>query len=147
MTAMKTFRGQRGFTLVEVLVALVVLSIGLLGLAGLQSQGLAGNSDALMRSQATLYVYDMIERMRVNRDEAMLSVDNPYEISFGGSLPSPPLSLADNDVISWLETVATLPGGDGEIVINDTSAGTEATVRVRYRDRGGFITVSVDTAL
>lgn len=55
-----------GFTLIEVLIALVVLSIGLLGLAGLQSTGLRFNQSAAMRSQATQLAYDMADRMRAN---------------------------------------------------------------------------------
>lgn len=55
-----------GFTLLEVLIALVVLSIGLLGLAGLQSTGLRFNQSAGMRTQATQLAYDMADRMRAN---------------------------------------------------------------------------------
>ncbi|MBI5462892.1 MAG: type IV pilus modification protein PilV [Gammaproteobacteria bacterium] len=57
---------QRGFTLLEVLIAVVVLSIGLLGVAGLQAFGLRNNQDAYMRSQATILATDIAERMRAN---------------------------------------------------------------------------------
>jgi len=57
-----------GFTLIEVLVALLVLSIGLLGLAFLQGQGVKFNTDAYNRSQASLLAYDLMDRMRANRD-------------------------------------------------------------------------------
>ena len=59
---------SRGFTLVEVLVALVVLSIGLLGVAALQLTSLRSNHSSAMRSQATFLAYDIIDRMRANRD-------------------------------------------------------------------------------
>jgi len=61
-------RTSAGFTLIEVLIALLVLSIGLLGLAFLQGQGVKFNTDAYNRSQATLLAYDIMERMRANRD-------------------------------------------------------------------------------
>ena len=59
-------RRESGFSLIEVLVALLVLSIGLLGLAALQAQGLRFNHDAYVRTQATNLAYDIVDRMRVN---------------------------------------------------------------------------------
>lgn len=55
-----------GFSLVEVMVALLVLSIGLLGLAALQTTSLQYNTDSYTRTQATLLAYDIIDRMRAN---------------------------------------------------------------------------------
>ncbi len=57
---------NRGFSLIEVLIALVVLAIGLLGLATLQMTSLQFNSDAYLRSQATVLAYDIADRMRSN---------------------------------------------------------------------------------
>ena len=56
-----------GFSLLEVLIALVVLSVGLLGLAALQAAGLRGSSSAFQRSQAVVLASDIADRMRVNR--------------------------------------------------------------------------------
>ena len=58
--------GNGGFTLVEVLVSLVVLAIGLLGLAMLQTTGLRYNTNSYSRTQATYMAYDLAERMRAN---------------------------------------------------------------------------------
>lgn len=55
-----------GFSLVEVLVALLVLSIGLLGLAALQTTSLKYNTESYTRTQATFLAYDIIDRMRAN---------------------------------------------------------------------------------
>lgn len=60
----------RGFTLIEVLIALLVLSIGLLGLAMLQLESLKYNTDAYFRTQATMLAYDIIDRMKANPDAA-----------------------------------------------------------------------------
>jgi len=57
---------QKGFTLVEVLVTIVIVSIGLLGLAGLQVNGLRANMSSETRSKATLLASDIVERMRAN---------------------------------------------------------------------------------
>ncbi len=57
---------QRGFSLVEVLVAVVLLSIGLLGLAKLQFWGVRHTGSAYFRTQATQIANEMVERMRAN---------------------------------------------------------------------------------
>ncbi len=57
---------QAGFTLIEVLITVMVLSIGLLGLAALQTVGMKNTSNAYYRSQATVLGNAFIERMRAN---------------------------------------------------------------------------------
>jgi type IV pilus assembly protein PilV len=61
---------QSGFSLIEVLVAMLVLAIGLLGLAALQTQGVRFNHDAYLRTNATALAYDITDKMRVNRTNA-----------------------------------------------------------------------------
>jgi type IV pilus assembly protein PilV len=65
-----------GFTLLEVLITLIVLSVGLLGLAGLQTMSLRNNHDAYLRSQATIQAYDIVDRMRAS---ALRFVSNPND--------------------------------------------------------------------
>ena len=60
-------RRQRGFSLIEVLVAMLVLAIGLLGLAALQTQGVRFNHDAYVRSNATALAYEIMDKMRARR--------------------------------------------------------------------------------
>ena len=72
---------QKGFTLVEILITIIVLSIGLLGLAGLQISGLRANMSSEARSKATVLANDIAERMRTNtlgvhNDDA--DADNQY---------------------------------------------------------------------
>ena len=89
--AMKNFiskPGTRdsGFTLLEVLIALLVLSIGLLGLAALQTVGLRSNQMATMRTTAVQAAYDITDRMRANPDG--LTEDNQfYVIGTGDDAP------------------------------------------------------------
>ncbi len=68
MNMRSTFRARNdtGFTLIEVLVALLVLGIGLLGLAMLQTTGLRFNTNSYSRTQGTYLAYDVIEKMRAN---------------------------------------------------------------------------------
>lgn len=66
MSVVISTKSTRGFSLVEVLVALLVLSIGLLGLAALQTTSLQFNTGSYYRTQATFLAYDILDRMRAN---------------------------------------------------------------------------------
>jgi|TARA_B110000240_G_C13428330_1_gene422572 type IV pilus assembly protein PilV len=70
-----------GFTLIEVLITLIVFSIGLLGLANLQGQSINSSYNAHLRTQATSLASSMIDRMRANRQQATSTQD--YITGFG----------------------------------------------------------------
>ncbi len=108
----KTFKRKTlGFSLIEVLVTVVVVSLGLLGFAGLLSQSVASNREAYFRSQATFVSYHIIERMRVNRAAA---VGGAYTIAVG-SAPSG-TSRAAADLVDWKQLLTnTFPEGDGSV--------------------------------
>jgi len=57
---------QEGFTIIEVLIAILVVSIGLLGMAGLQTAGIQQSHKSYMKTQASMLAYDMTDRMRAN---------------------------------------------------------------------------------
>lgn len=121
---------QRGVSLIEVLVAVVILSIGLLGLAGLQAGGMRVGQGALYRSIAAQYAYDMADRMRANMAAAK---SGSYSLSLGATFPVSLSSTAvTNDVNDWMTRMrAALPGADGAIAVT----GNEATITVQWDDR------------
>jgi type IV pilus assembly protein PilV len=129
-------RRGRGFTLVEALVALLALSIGLLGVAGLQLSGLRNNLSAAWRSQATYLAYDVIDRIRANRNAR-----TAYRVSFGavpGAATGAP--VAQNDLAAWKANLAAaLPGGDGAVTVNGTDD-TVVTVTIQWNDERGTAT-------
>lgn len=105
-------RKQTGFTLIEVLITVVVLAIGLLGLAGLQATALSYNSTAYQRSQATSLTYDIIDRARANLDAARAG---DYSVAFGFGNQGDD-TLAQQDLSEWRQAlINTLPFGTAEI--------------------------------
>lgn len=114
-------QGQQGFTLLEVLIALLILSIGLLGLAALQTTSLRANQMASMRTTATQLAYDISDRMRANPGRTAPDptphfgvADNEYLLA-AGTIPTDTSSVAKNDLVEWYTEVAKLPGGRASI--------------------------------
>ncbi|SDH66383.1 type IV pilus modification protein PilV [Pseudomonas panipatensis] len=118
---------NKGFTLIEVLIALLVLAIGLLGMASLTMTSLQGNQSAYLRGQASLLAGDIIERMRGNSAQALLA-QSPYLVSLtSGNQPSDPDCKGTNDGCTpsqqaaqdihdwWLNLQASIPGASATI--------------------------------
>ena len=103
----------KGFSLLEILIAVLILSIGLLGLAALHASSLKANHGAYHKSQATYLAYDIVDCMRANRPEV---INGTYNQLLTSGIRATVNTLADADVNDWLTNVAgLLPGGDGAI--------------------------------
>ena len=97
----------RGMTLIEILVAIVVLSIGLLGLAGLQLKGIQVNQGSTFRSQAAMLAEDIADRMRADRAGALAGAySTPANTTFATAPAGAPPAL-----VEWLARLSALPGG------------------------------------
>lgn len=114
-----------GFTLVEVLVAVLILAIGLLGMASLQVVGLKNNNTAYLRSQATLLAYEFADRMRANKGAA----DGGSYSNVVGNEADPLIDcisavcistqMAQVDIYQWLsELRQAMPAGKGTVTRN-----------------------------
>ncbi|MFZ3288159.1 MAG: type IV pilus modification protein PilV, partial [Telluria sp.] len=68
---------QQGFSLIEVLITMLIVSIGLLGIAGIIVTNLKHNQSSYARTQASLLVSDIVDRMRANRAAAE-TAPSPY---------------------------------------------------------------------
>ena len=122
---------QAGISMIEVLVAIIILSIGLLGLAGLQTAGLAHNQSASFRSTASMLAYGILDSMRANRTEAGAG---SYNHSLGTSAPDGD-TISEQDVSSWLNELALrLPDGSGGI---DVDTDHKVTVLIQWDDSRG----------
>lgn len=122
LRSLDTLPGREcGVSLIEVLVTVVVLSIGLLGLAGMQASGTKFNHSAYLRSQATNLAYDMADRMRASRDVALLGAyDTALATTYAGVGPACGALMAaytpGNDVDQWKHCLETrLPAGRGRV--------------------------------
>jgi len=116
---------NKGFTLLEVMIAVFILAVGLLGLANLQVLSLKNNHSAQYRTSATVIAYDIIDRMRLNRTA-------DYSIAITAT-PSGS-TLKDTDLIAWKTVLSNeLPAGDGSV----TFSGDTVTVVVQWDDSRG----------
>ena len=124
---------QSGFTLIEVLIAVLVLSIGLLGLAGLQATSLRNNTSAYQRSTATIQAYDIADRMRANIPEVSSGTYVFSGIPTGAVSCSPcsTAQIAKIDKQDWnTANAALLPGGTGSVAQN----GNIFTITITWND-------------
>jgi type IV pilus assembly protein PilV len=141
-------RGARrpsGFSLVEVLVALVVLAVGLLGTAALLLDSMSSSRNALERTHAVTLATDLAERIRANRDAG-----NAYDTRDGTVAPAldPACERADSgcsreamaghDLRRWLDAIeAQLPRGVGAVeVAPRAGGGLGYTITVAWAQSG-----------
>jgi type IV pilus assembly protein PilV len=129
---------QTGFSLIEAMVSLVVVSVGMIGIAALYGQGLGAGRTALYRTQAVNLAADMADRIRVNRlgsanyggAAANNNCDPP------GAVNCTPAQMAAHDLWVWTNQVAAqLPNGAGTVVFAGTSPPTY-TITVNWQETG-----------
>jgi type IV pilus assembly protein PilV len=110
-----------GFSLMEVLVALLVLAIGLLGLASLQAQSLKYNHDAYIRSQGAILVSELLDKVRSSPDvvwDGVEPADDCSDVAASLAEGTPEMALC-----LWLQDLGDImPGGTGGIAQNVADA-------------------------
>lgn len=147
--------------MIEVLVSVLLLSVGLIGVAGLQAASLNNNQSSFMRSQATALVYDLADRMRSNVPGANAAFYNPGSaakntgcVSTSGCTPQ---QMAQHDIAEWRASLANyLPLAEGFVCVDSTpndgssaaahgcdGSGTQFVIKVWWDDnRDGTITTT-----
>ena len=142
-------RDVRGMSLIEVLVAVLVLAVGMLGVAAMQALALRGGQGSLESSQAVMAANSIIEAMRANRANAAGYVYNG--IATCGTVPAAGTSLAGNDLNNWVtrlkDTIGTGAATDTTTCGSISAAGGIYTVTVQWDDSraGGGSTRTVVT--
>jgi type IV pilus assembly protein PilV len=132
-------RSQNGFGLVEALVALVVVSVGMIGIAVLYGQGLGASRTALYRTQAVILASDMADRIRLNRRAGVAyqagGAGTNRNCEPGGATCTP-TQMAEHDLWAWNAQIdRQLPGADGDVRVDAASPPTY-TIRVRWQEVG-----------
>lgn len=133
---------QSGTTMIEVVVSLLVISFGMLGMAGVQGVSLRGNQNAYYRTMATTFTADIIERMVANKDAVGTG---GYDDVAGAATANcftttgcTSAQMAAQDVLEWSASVAAaLPAGSS-VVCLDSSA-TDGTAAAHACDGTGSI--------
>jgi len=118
---------ERGVTLIEVMVAVFITAIGLLGAAALQLNALKYTDSARTTSQATFIAYDILDRIRANADSSNLASYTMTDIS---SAPSSAGNILQQDKMDFAENVSNLSEGAGTITIN----GASVTVTITWSE-------------
>jgi type IV pilus assembly protein PilV len=139
-------RTQTGSGLIEAMISIFVVSIGFLGFAGVQVNGLAAANDSLFRTKAIYLSYQMADRVRANLPGAQAGSYN----SLSGTGTSPgciatgctAAQMAQNDFYEWsTEVAAVLPTGQGTICKTATEtacdgAGSNYAVTLTWSEKG-----------
>jgi type IV pilus assembly protein PilV len=139
-------RREAGFTLIEVLVAVLVLSLGVLGAAGMQAVSLQSNREARMQEVGTRLAAELGELVRANHVLARTTDpgSNPYLIDISGTSPSTtltcftaascssPADIARRDVADWAQRAALLLPGLRAKVCYDAAPFDAATGRPEW---------------
>lgn len=120
---MKLTKQHAGATLIEIIITVLLLSTCLLSMGIMQKRSLQFNQSAFMRSQANIYVYDILDRIRLNKKDIA-----SYNVAYGGSVTG--TTVAATDMIAWRDNIKRyLPDGDGAIVCNSTTNSCQISVR------------------
>ncbi|MEQ1513968.1 MAG: type IV pilus modification protein PilV [Lysobacteraceae bacterium] len=135
----RSFRGRapgsaaavRGVGLIEVLVAVLVLAIGLLGVAAMQATALRNSQSSLERSQGVMHVYTILDSMRANPNAARAGA---YNMGMTCAVPAAG-NLVANDKRAWIDMLQQNLGATacGQVAC----VGALCTISVRWDDSRG----------
>lgn len=129
---------QRGFSLVEVLIALVIMSVGMLGIAGLYVQTMQAGRTSMLRHHAVTLAGDVADRIRANPRAGIAYQGDGLDSScVSGVIDCDEVEMAGHDILLWnQQAVDTLPDGDVEIIFDDTGVPPLYTINVTWSEPG-----------
>jgi len=127
-------RAQAGVGLIEVLIALVILSLGMLGMAGLQMWSLKSNQGSMERGMAVMQTHTIVDSMRAARSSA--ADENQFDIEPGAAIGTGRTAYATAALTSWRQSLLENLGEDATGGINCDGALCEITIEWRDRQAG-----------
>jgi type IV pilus assembly protein PilV len=120
----------RGVSLIEAMIALVVLSFGLMGMIGLKLSMLKMTGHANSRAVASMHAGDILDRIRANPVRA---VAGEYDLALATPTPAAPVGVAQVDLAQWRRGLANnLPGGNGSVAVQPDGS---ALIVVQWTER------------
>ncbi len=131
-------RKQYGFNLVEVLIALIIMSIGMLGIAGLYVNSLQAGRTSMFRQQAITLAGDVADRIRANPTAGTAYTEAGGDKScVSATADCSAEDMAANDIFLWSQQAAeSLPGGTVGITRNTTPFPVEYTITITWNEPG-----------
>lgn len=150
-----------GFSLIEVLVSIVILSFGLLGMVGMQAASLQSNREARLQSSAVVLARELAETIRGNKVEGIKATSNPYLGSFSSPIeavsPSYCLNVAtgttpctdttdvaDAQMTEWLARIdEELPGARVDICFDSAPFDSDGLPRWTCDNAGTVIVIKI----
>ena len=135
MIATKT---SKGFSLVEVLIALIIMSVGMLGIAGLYVQSMQAGRTSMFRHQAVTLAGDVADRIRANPRAGIAYAGFGADHNcVGQGVDCSEAQMAANDIDLWkTQAPSMLPNGDVTIVYDDNVTPPTYEIEVSWEEAG-----------
>ncbi len=134
-----------GFTLVEVLIALIIMSVGMLGIAGLYVHSMQAGRTSMFRHHAVTLAGDVADRIRANpRAGAVYALAGNNNNCIGAGIDCTAPEMAANDIFLWdQQATLTLPNGDVTVVFNNAVAPPTYQITVSWTEPGEVMNYTV----
>ena len=134
-------RKLNGFTLIEVLVALVIMSVGMLGIAGLYVHSMQAGRTSILHHHAVTLAGDVADRIRANPTAAAAYAAGGADNNcVDGGVDCTPAQMAAHDIFLWdQQAVDSLPTGTITIVFNNGVAPPEYQITIAWEEPGDVL--------
>ncbi|MDH4049286.1 MAG: type IV pilus modification protein PilV [Gammaproteobacteria bacterium] len=134
-----------GFTLIEVLIALVIMSVGMLGIAGLYVHSMQAGRTSMLRHHAITLAGDVADRIRANpRAGAVYALAGANNNCVAGGIDCTPAEMAGNDIFIWnQQAAATLPNGNVVVVFDNGVVPPTYQITVSWTEPGEVMSYAV----
>jgi type IV pilus assembly protein PilV len=138
-------RKVRGFTLIEVLIALIIMSVGMLGIAGMYVRSMQAGRTSTLHHHAITLAGDIADRIRANPRAGAAYEGAGLDFNcVNGGVDCSPAEMAANDILLWeQQATATLPTGTVNIVFNNAVVPATYQITVAWEEPGEQLDYSI----
>jgi len=136
---------QRGFSLVEVLIALIIMSVGMLGIAGLYVQSMQAGRTSMFRHQAVTLAGDVADRIRANpRAGIAYAGFGANNNCVAAGVDCNEAQMAANDIFIWdQEALGSLPSGDVIVAYDGAAIPPLYTITIQWTEPGEVLNYTI----